>query len=157
MNTSPSGLVDVLVQPSLDFVVGEERHVSRVSHCQEIPVPQNGPPRLKGDNRRGEAYKMQAFIPQPARLDIQHVHTAAALSHTTIPPVERQRASHTHARTRTHTYTHTLFAFLVTNFCSSIHFVNEQIPVKVLCGEEGEVGLSQFTTSKNKKNTFLLS
>lgn len=35
----PARLIVVLVQSSLDFIVGEERHVSRMRHCQEIPVP----------------------------------------------------------------------------------------------------------------------
>lgn len=43
---SPAMLVDELLQPRFDLVVGEEGHVPRVSNCQAVPVPQQRRPRL---------------------------------------------------------------------------------------------------------------
>lgn len=44
---TPARLVDVLVQSGFDLIVGQKRHVPRVCHRQEVPVPQNGSPRLQ--------------------------------------------------------------------------------------------------------------
>lgn len=37
----PARCVDVLVQSSLDFIIGQEGHVAGVRYCQEVPVPQD--------------------------------------------------------------------------------------------------------------------
>lgn len=55
-DTIPARLVDVLVQSSLDFIVGEEGHVAGVSYRQEIPVPQDRSPWLQ-DRDRHMLYK----------------------------------------------------------------------------------------------------
>lgn len=39
---SPARLVNELLKPSFDLIVGEEGHVPRVSNCQAVPVPQQG-------------------------------------------------------------------------------------------------------------------
>lgn len=40
VSVSPARLVDELLQPCFDLIVGEEGHVPRVSNCQAVPVPQ---------------------------------------------------------------------------------------------------------------------
>lgn len=46
VSVSPARLVDELLQPRFDLIVGEEGHVPRVSNRQAVPVPQQGRPRL---------------------------------------------------------------------------------------------------------------
>lgn len=46
LSVSPARLVDELLQPRFDLVVGEEGHVPWVSNRQAVPVTQQGRPRL---------------------------------------------------------------------------------------------------------------
>lgn len=46
VSVSPARLVDELLQPRFDLVIGEESHVPRVGNRQAVPVSQQGRPRL---------------------------------------------------------------------------------------------------------------
>lgn len=52
VSVPPAGLVNELLQPSFDLVVGEESHVPRVSHSQAVPVSQQGRPGLHKHTER---------------------------------------------------------------------------------------------------------
>jgi len=47
LSSVPSGLVDVLLEPGLDFVVGQKSHIAWMSDGQDLPVAQQSRPRLK--------------------------------------------------------------------------------------------------------------
>lgn len=47
---SPARLMDEPVQTSLDLVVGQEGHVTRVCDGQAVPIPQQGRPGLNTHN-----------------------------------------------------------------------------------------------------------
>lgn len=46
VSVSPARLVDELLQPCFDLIIGEESHVPRVSNSQAVPISQQGGPRL---------------------------------------------------------------------------------------------------------------
>lgn len=50
--TIPARLVDVFLQSCLHLVVRQKGHVARVSHRQEVPVPQNRSPGLDRERKR---------------------------------------------------------------------------------------------------------
>lgn len=57
----PARFVDVLLQSCLHLVICQEGHVAWMSHCQEVPVPQNRSPGL--DERGRENISRPRWLP----------------------------------------------------------------------------------------------